>query len=271
MVAYFKLQNNLFMVGGGLIGFLLALLNYAGLSERGSYATVFLIAMYAFAGVIVGRVLSSFFANRRVKSMTALLYQQGKPAEFLEKFEPLSDKVPDNVVEYVDAKNKVAYAYEALGEFEKGLAVVDALKPEELKLHSLAGTSLTENQRMRFYLLSEDIEKAETQLARLKELREEAEGRANTLANNLKECVKLAENWLNFLKNETYDTVYIEEEIRYAGNRIHKSEMQLLLARMRHAQGQEDAARQLLKEAETSGEGLYAGAEAKRLAAAWVQ
>ncbi len=271
MVAYFKLQNNLFMAGGGVLGFLLALLNYEDLSARGTYATVFFIAMYVFVGVIVGRVASSFFANRRVKSMTALLYQQGKPAEFLEKFEPLSDKVPDNVVEYVDAKNKVAYAYEALGEFEKGLAVVDALKPEELKLHSLAGTSLTENQRMRFYLLSEDIGKAETQLARLKELKEEAEGRANTLANNLKECVRLAENWLNFLKNETYDTAYIEEEIQYAGNRIHKSEMQLLLARMRHAQGQEDAARQLLKEAEASGDGLYAGAEAKRLAAAWAQ
>ncbi len=269
MVAYFKLQNNLFMVGGGLLGFLLALLNYAGLSERGSYATVFLIAMYVFAGVIVGRVASSFFANRRVKAMTALLYQEGKPAEFLEKFEPLSDKVPDNVVEYVDAKNKVAYAYEALGEFEKGLAVVDALKPEELKLHSLAGTSLTENQRMRFYLLSGEIEKAEGQLERLKELQEEAEGRANTLAKNLQECVRLAGNWLNFLKGEEYDSAYIEEEIRYAGNRIHKSEMQLLLARMNHAEGREEPARALLQEAAETGAGLYAGAEATKLLEVW--
>lgn len=269
MVAYFRKQNNLFMAAGAAIGFLFVFFNFNSLRTRGTYAVLFLAALYIFLGVVVGRLLSSFWANRRIKKLTALLYQQGKPEEFLKQFTPIANRIPKDVVEYVDAQNKVAYAYEALGEFEKGLAIVDALKPEELKLHSLAGMSLTENQRMRFYLLMEDLERADGQLEKLRELKETAEGRAKTLAGNLKECVKLAENWLNFLKEETFDPVYIEEEIQYAGNRIHKSEMQLLLARMRRAAGEEEAARKLLNEAAESGEGLYAGTEAGRLLEEW--
>lgn len=269
MVAYFKLQNNLFMLAGAVIGFLLAILNFDSISQRGGYATVFFIALFVMIGVIIGRVASSRWANWKVRRMTALLYQEGKPQEFLDEFGPVADKIPSNVVEYVDARVKMAYAYEGLGEFEKGLQIVEALEPEKLKLHMLAGTALTENQKMRLYLLKEDMEKSEQQLEKLKELQEEAEGRANTLAKNLKECVKLSENWLNFLKGETYDTAYIQEEIQLAGNRIHKSEMQLLLARMRHKEGQEEAAKQLINEAMQSGAGLYGERRARQLAKEW--
>ncbi len=269
MIAYFKLQNNLCMLAGAVIGFVLAVLNYDSISQRGGYAAVFFIALFVMIGIIIGRVVSSRLANRRVRKLTSLLYQEGKPQEFLDKFKPIADKIPNNVVEYVDARVKMAYAYEGLGEFEKGLQIVEALEPEKLKLHMLAGTSLTENQKMRLYLLTEDLEQSEHQLERLKELQQEAEGRANTLARNLAECVKLAENWLNFLRGESYDSAYIQEEIQLAGNRIHKSEMQILLARMRRSEGQEEAAKQLLKEAAESGEGLYGGRRARQLAEEW--
>lgn len=269
MIAYFKLQNNLFMLAGAVIGFLLAVLNYDSISKKGGYAAVFFIALFVMIGIIIGRVVSSRWANRKVRRMTSLLYQEGKPREFLEKFEPVAAKIPGNVVEYVDARVKMAYAYEGLGEFEKGIQIVEALKPDELKLHMLAGTALTENQKMRLYLLTEDMEKSESQLAKLRELKEEAEGRANTLAKNLAECVKLAENWLNYLKEEPYDSAYIQEEINLAGNRIHKSEMQLLLAGMRYREGQKEAAAQLLKEALKSGADLYGGRRAGELLKEW--
>ncbi len=271
MIAYFKLQNNLCMLVGAVIGFVLAVLNYDSISQKGGYAAVFFIALFVMIGIIIGRVVSSRLANRRVRKLTSLLYQEGKPQEFLDKFKPIADKIPNNVVEYVDARVKMAYAYEGLGEFEKGLQIVEALEPEKLKLHMLAGTSLTENQKMRLYLLTENLEQSEHQLERLKELQQEAEGRANTLARNLAECVKLAENWLNFLRGESYNPDYIQEEVQLAGNRIHKSEMQILLARMRRSEGQEEAAKQLLKEAAESGEGLYGGRRARQLAEEWKQ
>lgn len=293
MVAYFKLQNNLFMAAGAAIGFLIAALGYGGIRAGASYADVFVIALFVFVGVVVGRIFAGFWAKRKLARMSALLYQEGKPEEFLARFTPVVEKTPRQTVEYVDGRVKLAYAWEALGDFEKGLAMLKGLEPENLRLHSLVGTALVENQRMRLYLLMEDLEKAAAQLERLRELREETVGRSSTLAQNLGQCVRLAENWLGFLKGEEWDTAYIREEASLAANPVHKAEMLLLLARMERGEEeldksqdeaaetsgssgaagsslqQKDEAAGLLKEAAQLGKGLYAAREAERLLNEW--
>lgn len=266
MVAYFKLQNNLFMLGGGLAGFLLGVLNYNGLILPFAGATsIFFIALLAIIGVVLGRILASVWANRRIRALTALLYQECRPGEFLERFSPIVKKTPDTAVEYIDGNVKLAYACEALGEFDKGLAILSALQPEKLKMHQLVGTALIENQKMRLYLLKEETENAARQLEVLKDLAKLAEGRAKTLTENLLQCVRLAENWIKALQGEPGDTSYIREEIDLAGNRIHKSEMMILLARMKRLERKEEEAAALLREAEVVGRGLYAAQKAGQL------
>lgn len=256
------------MVIGALIGFILAILGYNSvINPNAGRTSVFFIGMAVFFGAVLGRILSSRWANSRIRKITALLYQQGRPQEFVDRFSPIVKKTPDNVVEYVDGSVKLAYAYEAMGEFEKGLSVLKAVDTEKLKLHKLAGTSLLENQKLKLYLLMEDIEKAEEQLERVKELQETATGRAATLAKNLQECVKLGDNWLKCLKGEVGDSAYIKEEVDLSGNRIHKSEMLVLLSRMKRLEGDNDEAMEYLKEAVSVGKDLYGGREAERLLA----
>lgn len=266
MVAYFKRQNNLFMLAGACLGAFAAwLAQVNGMMEYAGGIRQFAIAISIVAGIVLGRLLSAFWANRRLKALYALLYEKVQPEEFVRQFSPIVGRVPKTTVEYVDGKNKLSYAYEALGEFENSLKVLEGLEPEQLKLHSLAGTALVANQRARLYLLMEDVENAKTELAKLTELEEEAARRAPSLAANLKECVKLCSTWLSLLTGGELDCDYVKEEISLAKNVIYKNEMRLLLAKAELADQNTDAAKSLFREICDTGTGLYTQKQAETL------
>lgn len=228
MVAYFKLQNNLFMAVGAVVGFLIGYLVY-GDKISGSIAVGFLLVLPALVGLVVGRLASAWWSNRRLAAMYALLYQKGDADGFLAVFEPKVAKVPKTTIEYVDGMNRIAYAYEAKGEYEKALEILNGLKPEELRLHMLVATATTLSQKIRLYLLMERKEQAKEVVADLRELKETAVKRAPAVSANLEQCLRLYENWLNLLDGETCDLEYIREEARLANNPIHKREMEQLL------------------------------------------
>lgn len=234
MAAYFKRENNLFMLLGAVLAVLLTVPFYRNwLPAQEFYIKAFYLALPAFGGVAVGRIFSGWWANRKIRRMEEILYEQNDPERFIREFSPLVERVPRQTIEYVSGRAKLAYAFEALGNFEESLILMEELRPEELRLHSLAACALLANQRARVYLLLEDTKKAEEQINCLREIREEAVRRAPTLAARIADCIRLAEVWLGFLKGESCETGYIEEEIQLAKNEIHKEEMKALLERMK--------------------------------------
>ena len=266
MVAYFKRQNILFMILGALLGMGVVVLFYNQLvAPHPGYFKMFFILLPMLIGAVAGRIVASRWANKRLKQLHALLYVQLQPEEFIRQFAPLVKKVPEITIEYVDGMNKLAYAYEAIGEFDRALECIAGVDPDKLKLHKLAGTATTQNQQLRLLLLMERAEDARKQLDQLRTLGEVALVRAPALGNNIMECVRLAENWLLVLDEKPTDEVYLTEEIELSKNNIHKSEMQLLLARAAANRGDQTAADELLLEALTTGKGLYAERKARQL------
>ncbi len=102
-------------------------------------------------------------------------------------------------------------------------------------------------------------------MAQLRSLKTTASGRAPALADQLGNCLDLYRVWLQVIRGEDADRSYLREEIDLSKNRIHKSEMQLLLARAEYAAGDPETARTLLLEAADTGRGLYAGEKAEEL------
>lgn len=232
MVIYFKKQTMLITALGALAGFLLAALLCRGyMAQQPVFGRAFVVALPAFAGAVIGRILAARIATVKLKRLMDILYEDGDPERFFETFEPIVKRVPDTNVEYIDGMVKLAFACEAMGEFDRGLKLLEELQPERLKLHALAGEAVLFNQRLRLHLLSEDLPGGEEVLADMQELAKTAERRAPSLAANLKECIRLGENWIKVLNKEPADIEYLREEIRLAKNQIHKGEMERLLAK----------------------------------------
>lgn len=264
MVAYFRLQNNLCMILGAALGVLAAVFGLGDvIAAQVVYIRLFLVAMCALAGVVLGRLLSAAWANVRLRRLNQMLYGRCDPAAFLTAFEPIARRVPANTVERCDAQTKIAYACEALGQVEKGLEAIGDLSPRDLKLHALQCTALVENQRMRLYLLGGDREAAAKQLETLDELQKVAASRAPVLGTQLGECVRLGRTWLNILLGEECDLELLESQIQGSQNRIHKAEMQLLLGLALRSAGRDLDSREALAEAVATAPDLYAGQRAK--------
>lgn len=266
MVAYFKRQNILFVILGALAGLALAVLFFEQLTAGvPGYFKLFFLLLPMLLGAVIARIAAGRWANKRLKQIYSLLYTEVKPQEFLDSFAPLLEKVPDITIEYVDGKNKLAYAYEAMGRFDEAMACIDDVDTDKLKLHQLGGMAITCNQRLRLQLLQEDAAAARESLEQLRAIGEVALKRAPALGKNTLECVRLAENWLAALEGEPADEEYLLEEIQLSKNRIHKSEMLLVLARVYQNQGADSRWEETLLEAMTEGRGLYAEAQARRL------
>lgn len=266
MVAYFKRQNVLFLMVGALAGLAVAVGFFHQITAGiPGYFKLFFLLMPMLFGAVVARIAAGRWANRRLKQIYGLLYTDVKPQEFLEQFAPLVEKVPDITIEYVDGKNKLAYAYEALGQFAEAMACVADVDTDKLKLHQLGGMAITCNQKLRLHLLQEDMEAARETLEQLRTLGEAALVRAPALGKNTMECVRLAENWLAALEGEPADEEYLQEEVRLSKNRIHKSEMLLVLARVYRNLGDNARWEETLLEAMTEGRGLYAEGKARTL------
>lgn len=264
MVAYFRKQNNLFMLLGGVLGLVVCIIFFDQLTGSvPGYFKMFFMIIPVLAGVVVGRIYAAFWANRKLREYNALLYEQVEPEKFLEVFTPLVERAPKSTIAYVDGCNKLAYAHEALGRFEQAEALVAALKPEELKNHALGGMAITSSQHIRVLLLQEKVDEAKDKLVELRNIAEAAAVRAPALGKNAQECVRLYENWLAILEKQPADEAYLAEEIQLSKNRIHKSEMQLLLARACENRGDLSQADELRLEALGTGKGLWAEGEAR--------
>ncbi len=232
MVAYFRIQNNLFMAAGALAGLGTALLGFGScLEDMPGYTAAFAAALAAFAGVIAGRILSFCWASGALKAIHRILYVEADPEGFLKKFAPMVERVPKNTIEYVDGICRLAFAWETLGDYDRGLELLKNAKPENLKLHRLIGTSLVANQRLRLLLLKKEEEQAQQVICQMEELKEAARTRAPAICANLEQCLRLARIWLSVLKGEkteAADLTYVREEIALAGNPIYRQEMEQL-------------------------------------------
>lgn len=232
MVAYFRVQNNLFMAIGAGLGLLIAVFGLRPwIVSNAGYASAFVIGLVVFAGVIIGRILSAAWAKRKRESLLALLYREEQPEQFIEKFAPIVEKTPRNTVEYVDGTHHLAYAYEAMGDFDRSLELLGRLQPEELKMHTLVCCGLVTNQKLRLHLLKEETETAKDELEQLRVLQEAAAVRAPSVGKSLAQCVRLAEVWLECLDGNQENISYIQEEMSLANNWVHKREMSGLLER----------------------------------------
>ena len=111
----------------------------------------------------------------------------------------------------------------------------------------------------------EDAKNPKEQLESLKELQNAAAGRVPALVSGLGDCICLAKVWLEFLQGKVCDEDYIIEEINLAKNGIHKSEMQLLLAKMELKRGETKKAEELLRKLAEYRPDLYSGREAAKI------
>ena len=256
MIGFFRKKSFLLIFLGTVIGALVGLY-----LNRGLFSVVLSIGM----GMVVGYYVSIYLANKQVDQWNKILFQQGDPEKFIEIFMPVLEKTPKESLEYVDGHNKIAYAWEAQGEFDKALECLAGLRPEKLRGSAMDGLITTYSNRVRIQLLREDIPGAETALEAMREATELAMLKNKRLGNAGRHYVRLYENWLLVLKEEISDDDFIAEEIKLSGNRIRNSELQLVLAKSYADQGEQVLAQEMLLDAMTTGTGLWTERRAREL------
>ena len=266
VIAYFKKQNKYFLAAGAIVSLILVLPLYKEwLPQQEFYMKAFYLAVPVFAGIAAGRIFSGWWAGKRLSKIETVLYQELNPEGFIRIFLPLVEQTPKETAEYVNGRVKLSYAYGILGNFEEGRKQIDRLQPEKLKLHVIAAASLVANQMVKISLWSDDRETAEKYLEELKELRDAAAGRAKSLAESLKNCIRLNEVWIDFISGKAIDDAYVEEEMNLSVNRAYRCEMQLLLGKMKLKKGDLQAAEEMLRPLARLDKELYFSREAARL------
>lgn len=219
----------------------------------------------AVTGAGIGRLVYGVMTGRQLKKYNAILFEQVKPREFLEAFQPVAAAMPKNSLDYVESCNKLAYAHEALGRFEKSLEILEALEPETLKRKAVGAMATTYSNRVRVKLLSGNEEGAREALEQLRGVMAACGKKNASLAKSLATYIRLYENWLLVLSGQEADTEYLQLEVDRSMNRIRKSEMQLLLARAWEIAGDPEQADELRIETLSTGLGLWGEQEARRL------
>lgn len=256
MVGYFKKVNILFILLGAVLGFAAA-----WLMEKGIGAMV----LFTVLGGGVGRFLCGIWANKQIDRWNELLFRKGEPEKFLEIFLPVMERTAKGCLEYVDGSNKLAYAWEALGDFDRAWDCLSALEPERLKARDMDGLITTYSNRVRLQLLMENVNGAEAGLEKLRTASQKAMAKNKRLGHAGMHYAKLYENWLLILRGEEADVQFIEEEIKLSNNRIRSSELQLVLAKAYTDDGDDVMAEELLLDAMSTGVGLWAERKAREL------
>lgn len=257
MVGYFRKHNICMILLGTLAGILAGLL-----MEKGIPTVVFLGVL----GGGLGRLACGIWANKRLTKWNAILFSHGEPEKFLEIFTPVLERTPKNTPEYVDGCNKAAYAWEALGQFDRAWDILRATEPEKLKGKAGINARMTTySNRTRVRLLQKDSEGAAQALAALRTVSDAAMLKDKQLGHAGRHYVRLYENWLLILSGEEADEAFIEEEIKLSGNRIRNSELLLLLAKAREDQGDSVMAEEHRMDAMSVGVGLWAEKKAREL------
>ncbi len=267
MIVYFKKGSNVLMILGGVTGLLLGFLYLNPFANFQKDMTIpFWIVLWGFTGIILGRFLAALRANHKLQKIQALLYRETDPRAFLSAFAGRNQKIPHRLAEYVSGQVMISFAHEALGEYEEAFQAIRELKPEELKLHTLASTALVQNQKTNLYILKQDYEGAENLLSDLKALQEVSVKRARTIAEQLKFQLQLHETRIAMGRGEkNADRSFMEEEIRLSSNLIHQKEMQLEYANYLLTQEEREAAKELLQEILKNPRGLDTEKKAEEL------
>lgn len=269
MIVYYKRMANAIMLLGAVLGGVLGLIYFHGqILNNPDKTTVFVWALWIFAGVIAGRLLAAMLANKRLQAVQKQLYTDADPAGFLQNFEEVNARVPKNLAEYANGQHWVSFAKEALGDFEGAWDAVKDLKPDELRIHALTSSALIVNQKANLQILRGDLEAASFQIEDLKKLKEVSEKRAARLAENLAQQIRVHEARIAAAEGRAdADIPYLEEEIQYAGNIIYRKEMQLTLAEYALRTGDQEKARAYLHDIIADRKGLYTEKRADELLA----
>ena len=269
MIVYYKRMANAIMLLGAVLGGVLGLIYFHGqILNNPDKTTVFVWALWIFAGVIAGRLLAAMLANKRLQAVQKQLYTDADPAGFLQNFEAVNALVPKNLAEYANGQHWVSFAKEALGDFEGAWDAVKDLKPDELRIHALTSSALIVNQKANLQILRGDLEAASFQIEDLKKLKEVSEKRAARLAENLAQQIRVHEARIAAAEGRAdADIPYLEEEIQYAGNVIYRKEMQLTLAEYALRTGDQEKARAYLHDIIADRKGLYTEKRADELLA----
>ena len=269
MIVYYKRMANAIMLLGAVLGGVLGLIYFHGqILNNPDKTTVFVWALWIFAGVIAGRLLAAMLANKRLQAVQKQLYTDADPAGFLQNFEEVNARVPKNLAEYANGQHWVSFAKEALGDFEGAWDAVKDLKPDELRIHALTSSALIVNQKANLEILRGDLEAASFQIEDLKKLKEVSEKRAARLAENLAQQIRVHEARIAAAEGRAdADIPYLEEEIQYAGNIIYRKEMQLTLAEYALRTGDQEKARAYLHDIIADRKGLYTEKRADELLA----
>lgn len=269
MIVYYKRMANVIMLLGAVLGGVLGLIYFHGqILNNTDKTTVFVWALWIFAGVIIGRLLAAMLANKRLQAVQKQLYTDADPAGFLQNFEEVNARVPKNLAEYANGQHWVSFAKEALGDFEGAWDAVKDLKPDELRIHALTSSALIVNQKANLQILRGDLEAASFQIEDLKKLKEVSEKRAARLAENLAQQIRVHEARIAAAEGRAdADIPYLEEEIQYAGNVIYRKEMQLTLAEYALRTGDQEKARAYLHDIIADRKGLYTEKRADELLA----
>lgn len=269
MIVYYKRMANAIMLLGAVLGGVLGLIYFHGhILNNPDKTTVFVWALWIFAGVIIGRLLAAMLANKRLQAVQKQLYTDADPAGFLQNFEAVNARVPKNLAEYANGQHWVSFAKEALGDFEGAWDAVKDLKPDELRIHALTSSALIVNQKANLQILRGDLEAASFQIEDLKKLKEVSEKRAARLAENLAQQIRVHEARIAAAEGRAdADIPFLEEEIQYAGNIIYRKEMQLTLAEYALRTGDQEKARAYLHDIIADRKGLYTEKRADELLA----
>lgn len=260
MVAYFKRQTWLMMVGGLLAGLLIAAVGLnTFLAGENIVNRLSFVMLMGLLGIVLGRIAAARWSGRKLAALNSLLYDRCDPRAFIDAFGPIAAKVPRDNVAFADARVKLSFAREALGDFDGALAELEDVRPGEMKLHSLHASALLENQKARVQLLREDADGAKAAIDALTEVETQAKARAKMLGEQVTACLKLARVWHAFLTGGEADLEYLEEEANLARNDIYRAEMELLCGRVHEARGEADRAREQYARAAGHGRDLYAG------------
>jgi pentatricopeptide repeat protein len=251
MVGYFKKYNIALILLGAAAGFLAAYFGGKG---------IFSMIAYPIIGGAAGRFLCGLYANKQVGKWNDILFRNGEPRKFIAVFGPVAEATSPNTLERSDSYNKLAYAYGALGDFDKAWELLTSLTPKSEK----DGLVTTASNKVRLLLLREKISEAEAMLNELRDAVAVVSAKNQKLGYSGKHYIRLYEIWLNILKEEDADLEFIEEEIRLSDNPVRNSELKLLLAKAWEDRGEDELSEELRLEAMSVGMGLWAENKARQ-------
>jgi hypothetical protein len=255
LVAYFERSRKIARLGGigcGLAGAILGWLGLGGILSDPLLraAGAGLIALVA---VSLATAAARMWATRAYQDLLAQLYMELDPEGFLERAAPLIQIETDPTTR-VTTQIHLANGYLALGEFDQALSCLEQL---DLPAKALELRGLVMSNQVTCLLQQGRAGAAERKMGQLRALLRE-KGCPPQFAQKARQALGYQTLCLKILRGEAVEPQVLERDFEVSRNQLHRVSVQLQLARLYQARGDQEGFQRARDYVLEHGKRLYA-------------